>query len=95
MIIHGCDSSLDAEWLQSIKNFLGDRAINPHAPKGDASALDPVAESATNVALGRPALGAVGDLQLSPAAGAPKKTREQGLARAGGAPPLSLSWPAA
>jgi hypothetical protein len=44
MIIHGCDRSLNAEWLQSIKNFLGDRAIDPHTPKRDASALDPVAE---------------------------------------------------
>src|SRR6266550_2512827 len=91
MIINGCDRSLDAEWLRSIKNFLGDRAINPHTPKRDASALDPVAESAANVALGRPALGTVGDLQFSTAAGASKKTRKQSLAPANRAAPQVTS----
>ena len=87
MIVHGCHRSLDAEWLQSIKNFLGDRAINSNTPKREASALDPVAEGAANVALRRPAFGAVGDLQLSSAASAPEKTREQGLAPADRAAP--------
>ena len=64
--------------------------VDPHTPKRDASAPDPVAESAANVALGRPALGVIGDLQLSPAAGTPKKTREQGLAPANRAAPMLL-----
>jgi hypothetical protein len=59
MIIHGCYGSLDAKWLQSIKDLLGDRAINSHASKQGTSAVGAVAETAANVALRRPALGAV------------------------------------
>ena len=48
----------------------------------------PILPGAANVALRRPAFGAVGDLQLSSAASAPEKTREQGLAPADRAAPM-------
>ena len=54
MIVQGGNRSLDAKRLQSIQNLLGDRTINSHAPKREASAVDPVAESAANVALAGP-----------------------------------------
>src|SRR5215207_8528194 len=82
MISHCSHGSLDAEWLQSIKDLLGNGAINSQAPeRGAAFVSTGLGLVATNVSLQQSA-SAVGDPQFSPAASAPKKTHEQGLASA-------------
>src|SRR5258708_39412021 len=83
MGIHCASGSLDAEWLQAIQNLLGDGAINPSAPERDAIAgTHLVGGAAASVALRWTALAAVADRELSPAASASQKSRQQGFAPA-------------
>jgi hypothetical protein len=76
MFIHDRYCRLDAKWLHSIEDFLGDDAINSQPAKREAKIISrSFCAALANVALTRSATSVV-NVQSSSAASAPKKTGE-------------------